>query len=69
MKRRSDVQEVALSGGTGWVNGSDREGFDIYGGLAVETVQNLRLAGGGDRRLWVTGGSWVSGLQFRERSR
>ena len=32
----------------------------------VDTIQNLRLASGGDRRIWATGGSWVSGLQFRE---
>ena len=35
----------------------------------VDTIQNLRLASGGDRRIWATGGSWVSGLQFREISR
>ena len=47
-----------------WAGGEDRGGFE-----AVDTVQNLRLAGGGDRRLWATGGSWVSGLRFRETSR
>ena len=35
----------------------------------VDTIQNLRLASGGDRRIWATGGSWVSGLQFKEISR
>ena len=27
----SDVQEVALSNGTGWAGGSDREGFEVVG--------------------------------------
>ena len=35
----------------------------------VDTIQNLRLASGGDKRIWATGGSWVSGLQFKEISR
>ena len=58
VKRRSDVQEVALSSGTGWAGGTDREGFEVGRRWRQEAL--------GDR--WELG-FWVTVWREKERER